>query len=321
MGVTIDQYRARIGSHNNVIVKQDSTPLEDINFCGTMLMLFQLVITIMVLLILVRIFYLGVFLYLPTKRLAEQYESLSQVIMSFTQMSCYNVYVPLLLRMSNDVEENPGPTIYDVVDPSKTICANFSQGNIRKFKQNAGKQCVAMSLTAIIHHQITNINAWDSSFLNVILCAGNSLYTCLSNSVNKTFLLLTDVPEMVSASDKMYSLQYSDAFAGDLFMATNNLPYYSLQNALNSLFLDSQLNYQHCLLTVDCNTVAIFNTSEGNFKVFDSHSRDSYGIPHPFGKCVLISVEGINYFQNTVPKYLFQGPKIKLFSRGACPRP
>ena len=65
----------------------------------------------MVSLILVRIFYLGVFLYLPTKRLAEQYESLSQVIMSFTQMSCYNVYVPLLLKMSNDVEENAGPTI------------------------------------------------------------------------------------------------------------------------------------------------------------------------------------------------------------------
>ena len=111
MGVTIDQYRARIGSHNNVIVKQDSTPLEDINFCGTMLMLFQLVITIMVLLILVRIFSLSIFLYFPTKRLAEQYESLSQVIMSFTQMSCYNVYVPLLLKMSNDVEENAGPTI------------------------------------------------------------------------------------------------------------------------------------------------------------------------------------------------------------------
>ena len=89
-----------------------------------MLMLFQLVITIMVLLILVRIFYLSVFLYLPRKRLAEQYESLSQVIMSFTQMLCYNVYVPLLLRMSNDVEENPGPTIYGVVDPSKTICAD-----------------------------------------------------------------------------------------------------------------------------------------------------------------------------------------------------
>ena len=99
-----------------------------------------------------------------------------------------------------------------------------------------------MSLSAIIHHQITNINVWDSSLLNIILCAGNSLYTCISNSINKTLLLLTDVLEMVSVSDRMYFLKYSDPFAGDLFMTTNNLPYYSLKNALNNLFLDSQLN-------------------------------------------------------------------------------
>ena len=42
-------------------------------------------------------------------------------------------------------EENPEPTVYDIVDPSKTICANFSQGNSRRFRQNAGKQCVTMS--------------------------------------------------------------------------------------------------------------------------------------------------------------------------------
>ena len=56
------------------------------------------------------------------------------------------------------VEENPGPTIYDV-DP----------GNTKKFKQNAGKQCVAMSLTTtIIYNEITDINVWDSLFLNII---------------------------------------------------------------------------------------------------------------------------------------------------------
>ena len=76
----------------------------------------------------------------------------------------------------------------------------------------------AMSLTAIIHNRITNINTWDSSLLNVKLCAGNSLYTCISNYINKTFLLLTDVPEMVSVSDQIYILQYSDPFAGDLFI-------------------------------------------------------------------------------------------------------
>ena len=122
----------------------------------------------------------------------------------------------------------------------------------------------------------------------------------------------------------MYCLQYSDPFAGDLFMATNNLQvsYYSLENALNNLFLDSQLNYQHCLLTVDCNTVAIFKTSEGNFKIFDSHSRDSYGIPHPFGKCVQISVENINnlliYFQNTVPRGTVTPFEVKGPERGNC---
>ena len=68
--------------------------------------------------------------------------------------------------------------------------------------------------------------------------------------------------------------------------------------------MDSQLTYQHCLFTVDCNTVAIFKTAEGNFQIFDSHSRHSYGILHPFGKRVQISAENIDdlliYFQSTV---------------------
>ncbi|CAB4012613.1 Hypothetical predicted protein [Paramuricea clavata] len=100
-------------------------------------------------------------------------------------------------------------------------------------------------------------------------------------------------------------MQYGDPFAGDLFMANTALPYYSIYNALTNLFAETQLNYQHCLLTIGCNTVAIFKTSEGTFKVFDSHSRDLYGIPHPFGKCILASVDSIEslviYFQSTVP--------------------
>jgi hypothetical protein len=208
--------------------------------------------------------------------------------------------------MANDVEENPGPTVYDVVDPSQTICADFSQGNTGKFRENAGKQCVAMCLTAVLHNQQKNIDQWDSSFLNVILCAGNGLYSCISSSINKPFLLLTDLPEMVSIFDKIYYLQYSNPFAGDLFMTTDNLPHYSLENALNNLFFNSQLNYRYCLLTIDCNTVAILKTSDSNFKIFDPHSREMGISIYPFGKCVLVSAEGINnlmiYFQNTVPQ-------------------
>ena len=94
MGVTIEQYRARIGVHNNVRIEQDSTRLEVcINFCNTMLMLlFQLIITIIMLIIFIQIFYLCV-LCLPLKRL-------SQVVLPFTQMSCCNIYVPLLLLIN-----------------------------------------------------------------------------------------------------------------------------------------------------------------------------------------------------------------------------
>ena len=166
-----------------------------------LMLLFQLIIRIIMLIIFIQIFYLRV-LCLPLKRLSQA------VVLSFTQMSCFNIYVPLLLRLANDVEENPEPTAYDVVDPSKTMSADFSKGNARIFGQNAGKQCVAMFLTAIVHSHLTNVNAWDFSFLNFMLRAGNSLYTCISSSINKDFLLLTDVPEMASVSDKIY-LQYS----------------------------------------------------------------------------------------------------------------
>ena len=77
--------------------------------------------------------------------------------------------------MANDVEENPGPTVFDIIYPSETICADFS------------KQCVAMSLTAIIHTQVKDITTWDSSFLNTILSVGNNLYTCINNSLKKFF--------------------------------------------------------------------------------------------------------------------------------------
>ena len=60
------------------------------------------------------------------------------------------VYVPLLLRLSNDVEENPGlRTINDIVDPTYTVHADFNQGNELMFGMNAGKRCTAISLYSV----------------------------------------------------------------------------------------------------------------------------------------------------------------------------
>ena len=133
MSVSIEQYRARIDSHANFIKHRELKSHLKNDFWNTMLMLF----------------YMNVF-YLPTlKRLLLQRQSDNETVVWFIQtLYYYHVYVPLL-RLSNEVETNPGPTVYDIVDPTTTVCADFSQGD-RRFGFSAGKQCVAMSLTPIV---------------------------------------------------------------------------------------------------------------------------------------------------------------------------
>ena len=42
----------------------------------------------------------------------------------FTQMMRYNVYIPLLIREANDVAKKPGPTIFDIIDPTTNVSAD-----------------------------------------------------------------------------------------------------------------------------------------------------------------------------------------------------
>ena len=252
-------------------------------------------------------FYLiSVFYLLTLKLVVGQHKMWNQVVFWFTQMMCYNVYIPLLIRQANDVEENLGPTctIFDIIDPMTTVSADYSQGNEALFGENAGKQCVAMSLTAIFYHQIEHIINWTSSTLNNILTIGNNLYISIRYSVQaNNYLLLTDVPPcIVSLYSKVYTLQYSELLTGSLFMMSNNGPYMTLQNSPIEIFSSSRLNYNNCcLLTAGISAVAVFKCSEQSFKIFDSHAKDFYGMAHSFGKCTLLSIEGLenlaSYFQ------------------------
>ena len=59
------------------------------------------------------------------------------------------------------------------------------------------------------------------------------------------------------------------------------------------MFSNRQLNYNCCLLTIGINTVAVIKNAEQSFKIFDAHSRDLHGMPHSFGRCSLLTIEGI----------------------------
>ena len=121
------------------------------------------------------------------------------------------------------------------------------------------------------------------------MVCGNNLYGIISESINKDYLLLTDVPEFVDMNNSTFHLQYSDSFSGALFMTVNNYPFVTLENALNEVF--HSLNYKSCLLTIGMNIFAVMMPFPDVFKVFDSHSRGLCGMPCMSGHCVRISVE------------------------------
>ena len=200
-------------------------------------------------------------------------------------------------KLSGDIETNPGPF---VVDASKTIHAPYSQGNSVVFGPNAGKQCVAMSLIAILFDFMYSIRS--SSDLEEILNVGNELYTRLSQSAGQDLLMLTELPEVLCLRDTMYRLKYSDSYFGsvhncnDCTIETHCVP---LIEAFELLLTDDFTSF---ILTITTSTVAVLVKSNGIFKVFDSHSRDSQGMFDPCGTCVLIEIASIyklvEYFEN-----------------------
>ena len=80
----------------------------------------------------------------------------------------------------------------------------------------------------------------------------------------------------------------------------------SLRNSLLEVFSKTQRNHNCSLLTIGINTVAVFKTSEQRFQIFDSHSRDLYGMPDSFGRCTLVRIEGLenvaSYLQMSCPQ-------------------
>ncbi|KAJ7386894.1 hypothetical protein OS493_006928 [Desmophyllum pertusum] len=67
------------------------------------------------------------------------------------------------IKVSNDIEINPGPTFL-YYDGCNTVRGTFHQGDEELFGINAGKQCVANSLVAVVFNEAAScfVEQWDS---------------------------------------------------------------------------------------------------------------------------------------------------------------
>ena len=108
-------------------------------------------------------------------------------------------------QFCTDIEKNQGPSVY--VDATETIHAPYCQGNVTVFGENAGQQCVAMSLCALIYSKITKITSVDD--MTQIMIVGIQLYSCLSLLARQSMSMLTELPGMVTVFEQFFHLEYS----------------------------------------------------------------------------------------------------------------
>ena len=156
----------------------------------------------------------------------------------------------------------------------KTKVAPYSQGNELVFGQNAGQQCVAMSLCSLVSNNTQGISSAND--LTQIMDIGNQLYLGLSRLARKACLMQSGLPTALNVFDADYQLEYSENYSGTVHqeIATGEYQYRtSLRRAFRSLISESYTNF---LLTVGCITVATYCNSNIGFKIFDSHARDLY---------------------------------------------
>ena len=185
-------------------------------------------------------------------------------------------------------------------DVTRHCFGAYHQGQSNIFQKNAGKQCTCMALTALIHFQEKSLNDWTGCDLNQILLRGNSLYSHVSQSANKEYLLMSELPNHIQYNCGLYLITIGEEYNGVMKhgCAVSGVSY-ELEQALTLLFQKTNT----MLLTLGSGfgyTCAIMYDGH-EYWVFDSHARNKNGLPSQKGKSVLLVAQTLR----KLCRYLF----------------
>ena len=178
----------------------------------------------------------------------------------------------------------------NTVPPSchnRYIQGSFHQGHVM-FEDNAGVQCVANSLTAMLMNKLKDVCTWQSSDLDNILVNGNMLYTSVKNcnQGNHTHLLVSDLPKSHVLHNVDFTINLGQAFSGIVGVHEYDLELADMAISLYEALQRVLLGDDSCFLTMNESTCAIIKHTSG-YAVFDSHSRSYDGLVHPTGKSLV----------------------------------
>ena len=158
--------------------------------------------------------------------------------------------------------------------------------------------CSYVTICALIYNYDRKLITSPTDLVSV-MNVGNELYTALSRLSRQTYLMLTELPAQVIMFNTTFQIQYSPSYTGNVHgSCTIDFAYcMSFIGAFQNLIRE---NYNSFILTIGCITVSVYVTTNGTFKIFDSHAKDSFGMVHPQGTCVLLEVQTLNKLINRV---------------------
>ena len=206
----------------------------------------------------------------------------------------------------------------------KSLFASYHQENVFLFGNNAGFQCTAVALAAIILASYFPANEWHSSALDSVRFYGDTLYSDATDANyggQQVYLMPSYLPIDVQFQDRQLEISYQTdeihgvTTAGSQSVYTNFLAFPLDQGLMLAL---SSTDF--ALLTVGQLTVTVIhNTVYDTCHVVDSHCRDQWGIPSPTGAAVLMSFPSLDdlcaYFQRIYNNQLYNLTHACIFDR------
>ncbi|XP_070559937.1 uncharacterized protein [Ptychodera flava] len=221
------------------------------------------------------------------------YFSLSWII----QIYLCNHYLKQLLMLGGDIEKNPGPVFPTTVlsyPTKRVITGNLHQGSFKYLLSATGTStCMTNSLVALAYSQILGMPDWNSAVIDSILDMGKALYDKVyPNRHSKDscpYLQVTDLNVNFRLKCRYFTCNPCFSLFGyvDDTVSPDNIVH-KLDHALQTAFEISP----QAILIIDEYGMALFKMN-GQFHVFDSHSRNDEGYAHSDGRAVLVTVDSI----------------------------
>ena len=177
-----------------------------------------------------------------------------------------------------------------------TIRGTFHQGDSSYFKDDTlGRQCMANAVAAAVYATMLPINYWNPPALDRILLAGDEFYRRRCNDQHQ-YLKFSDIRDTELLFGQQHDINANPPMTGLLqYKYAPSPPFFTLDQAVSSMENSHQWTYG--ILTIahaNDGSSVLLCVKQGNYYIFDSHSRDIFGNVVQKGTSVLLHMKTHN---------------------------